>query len=240
MSKKILFEPTSEDASLFIPQPIPSAECLPNWYKNMPLHLDGEEVTGLEKNGVSSSNLTIKGCMPFLDSMTAGYMFILPFDIELRMNEQGMMNIRWATNIDYLGGHGFDQAPNLPVQQGSSPNVLKWKPGWKISTPTGYSCLYLHPLNRFDLPFITMSGIVDTDSYKLGVELPFRLMDTNKKHQILEKGTPICQVVPFRRDAWDSDSVPFDSITQRQNGFLLKSKIVRSYQLQFWKRKHYR
>ena len=240
MTKKLKFEPTSDEAQSLFEQPRPAAEYLPTWYRDMPLHLPGEKTTGLSPDGVAVSNLTLKGCMPFLDAMTSGYMFVLPFDMDLRRNEKGMIGLRWATNINFVGQHGPDQAPGLPMPFGASPSILKWSPGWRVITPPGYSCLYTHPLNHFDLPFATLSGVVDTDSYNLGVEFPFRLLDIKKDVVILEKGTPICQVIPFKRDDWSSTAVDFDEEAMKRNGFMLKSKIIRSYQLQFWKKKSYK
>ena len=53
------------------------------------------------------------------------------------------------------------------------------------------------------MPFRTFSGVVDTDMYELGVEFPFQLLNTiTEDIFILEKGTPICQVIPFKRESW--------------------------------------
>lgn len=240
MAKHIIFEPTSHDSEMLFPAPSPASEHLPEWYRSMPVHIDGESQTGLSAGGVASSNLTLKGCMPFLDAITAGYMFTLPFDIELRRNHMGMVGIRWATNVDFVGQHSLDQAPGLPTPLGASPNILKWRPGWRVSTPPGYSCLFTHPMNHIDLPFVVLSGVVDTDSYGLGVEIPFKLLETTSELTIIEKGTPICQIVPFKRENWDSNNIPFDETLQKKNGFALKSKIIRSYQTQFWKKKSYK
>lgn len=240
MKRFIEFEPTNKEAEILFPKPTPALECLPEWYRSMPVHLGNEEKTGLSPDGVASSNLTLKGCMPFLDAISFGYSFTLPFDIELRRNRQGMVGIRWATNIDFVGQHGQDQAPGLPTPFGGSPNILKWRPGWRVITPPGYSCFFTHPVNHIDLPFTVISGVVDTDSYGLGVEIPFKLLDFGTDLTILEKGTPICQVIPFKRENWESKQVPFDEETQKKNGFMLKSKIVRSYQTQFWKKKSFK
>lgn len=234
-----MFEPTSTEAELLFERPQPASQFLPKWYRDMPLHLDGEKETGLAPDGVSSSNLTLRGCMPFLDAISSGYMFTLPFDIEIRQDNRGRVGIRWATNVDLIGQHSLDQAPGLPIPEGASPNLLKWKTGWRAITPSGYSCLFTHPMNHVDLPFVTLSGVVDTDSYSLGVELPFRLLEPERDHLIIEKGTPICQVIPFKRENWKSTNVPFDERKQTKNIFALKSKIVRSYQMQFWQRKSY-
>lgn len=206
MNNKIKFQPTSIESEIFFDMPKPASEYLPSWYREMNLHLENEEITSLAPDTVASSNLTLKGCMPFLDAISSGYMFVLPFDIEIRKNDYGMVGIRWATNVDFIGQHSLDQAPGLPIPFGASPNILKWKPGWKAITPPGYSCLFTHPMNHLDLPFTVLSGVVDTDTYKLGVEIPFRLLNQEKEIVIIEKGTPICQIIPFKRENWSCSS----------------------------------
>jgi hypothetical protein len=237
---KVQFEPFDKEAELLFEMPKPAAKSIPGWYKDMAVHMDGEKTTGLSKTTNVVSNLTLKGCSPFLDALTSGYMFELPFDIEFRRNEQGMINIRWATNVNYIGSHGPDQAPGLPGPVGGSESLLKWRPGWRIITPKGYSALFTHTLNRHDLPFRTFSGVVDTDMYELGVEFPFQLLNNIEEDIfILKRGTPICQVIPFKREDWKSEEVPFDEDANKKNGFKLKSEIVRSYKRQFWQKKNY-
>ena len=237
---KIEFEPFNHEAELLFERPQPAAQSIPEWYKKMPVHMDGEKITGLSKSGVAVSNLTLKGCSPFLDALTSGYMFVLPFDLEFRNHPGKGINVRWATNVNFIGSHGPDQAPGLPAPVGGGIDLLKWIPGWRAITPKGYSCLFTHPFNRHDLPFRTFSGVVDTDSYELGVEFPFQLLNTIKEDIfILEAGTPICQMIPFKREDWRSSQVPFDEEANKKNGFKLKSKIVRSYKNQFWSKKSY-
>ncbi len=39
--------------------------------------------------------------------------------------------------------------------------VIKFHNLWTIEAPEGYSLLFTHPVNRFDLPFTTLTGWVD-------------------------------------------------------------------------------
>ena len=70
--------------------------------------------------------------------------------------------------------------------------------------PDGYSGLIVHPLNRLDLPFFTISGTVDFDTfyYPKVTNIPFYI----KKgfSGIIPKGTPMFQIIPVKREHWES------------------------------------
>lgn len=237
---KIKFEPFNEEIGTLFEMPKPALQAIPDWYKDMPTYMDGESEAGLSKTSIAVSNLTAKGCSPFLDALSTGYIFELPFDIEFRKNERGEIGVRWATNIDLISGHGSDQAPGLPTPMGGFPTILKWRPGWRIITPNGWSTLFTHPLNRHDLPFRVLSGVVDTDKYELGVEFPFQLLNTlDKDILIMKKGTPICQAIPIKREDWQSEFKQFDEVANKKAAFELKSTINRSYKNKFWQKKRY-
>ena len=59
--------------------------------------------------------------------------------------------------------------------------------------------LFTHPLNRFDLPFTTLSGMVDCDLYRDSwIHFPAHWHDMNFSG-VLPKGTPIVQCLPVKR-----------------------------------------
>ena len=43
--------------------------------------------------------------------------------------------------------------------------LIKFANFWTFEMPAGYSLLITHPFNRHDLPFVTLTGLVDADSY---------------------------------------------------------------------------
>lgn len=238
---KINFQPANKESAILFEMPKPAVQKLPNWYKEMPTYMDNESAPGLSSTTNAVSNFTAKGCSPFLDAMSAGYIFELPFDIEFRKNRDGAVNIRWAAPVDLLGTHAPEQAPGLPVPFGGNETILKWKMGWRMITPDGWSTLFTHPINRHDLPFRVLSGIVDTDTYPLEVQIPFQMLNTIEKNIfIMEKGTPICQAIPIKREDWQSGQfVEFNEDEYLKSVFELKSKIVRSYKTKFWNKKRY-
>jgi hypothetical protein len=58
-------------------------------------------------------------------------------------------------------------------------------------------------MNRHDLPFITMSGIVESDIWGLPVFTAFFLK--RGFQGIIKKGTPLFQMIPFKRDNWEME-----------------------------------
>jgi hypothetical protein len=67
--------------------------------------------------------------------------------------------------------------------------IIKFNNVWTIETPAGYSLLFTHPFNRGDLPFTTIAGMVDADSYTDNlITFPARCHDSNFGG-VLPKGT---------------------------------------------------
>jgi hypothetical protein len=71
---------------------------------------------------------------------------------------------------------------------------------WAIKTPKGYSTMFIQPMHR-ESPFTILPGIVDTDTYTAPINFPFIINDL-KFEGLIPKGTPIAQVIPFKRDSW--------------------------------------
>ena len=80
--------------------------------------------------------------------------------------------------------------------------VIKFHNFWTIESPPGYSLLFTHPVNRADLPFTTLTGLVDTDAYRdVNVHFPAHWHDL-AFNGVLPKGTPVAQCIPVKRESW--------------------------------------
>ncbi|MGY4450794.1 hypothetical protein ACVWZR_005454 [Bradyrhizobium sp. i1.3.1] len=80
---------------------------------------------------------------------------------------------------------------------------------WTIEAPEGYSLFFTHPVNRFDLPFITLSGLVDCDRYRDSwIHFPAHWHNTGFRG-VLPKGTPIAQCIPVKREDWTRQTSAF-------------------------------
>jgi hypothetical protein len=93
-------------------------------------------------------------------------------------------------------------SPHGPHQVAGNPNEplppCKFHNYWTIRTPPGWSCLFVPPLNRPNPTFEVLAGIVDTDTYVSLIHFPF-FASAQDGLYVVEKGTPMVQVLPFRR-----------------------------------------
>jgi len=181
--------------------PLPASQFLPEWYKRQPGYTD--ETKQVMQDG--NYNHTVKHCMPALDAMTAGYIIPLPQDVEAEDNEEGNVSIRWPSDVfTQFSTHSTGQVSELPIDSKIwDPVAWKFHNPWVIATPPGYSCLFLSPLWHEDLPFKCFPGVVDTDTYNIQpVNFPFLLRKGFRGK--IEMGTPMIQVIPFKRENWKS------------------------------------
>ena len=62
--------------------------------------------------------------------------------------------------------------------------------------------MFTHPINRSDLPFTTLTGMVDFDTFHYSpIHFPARWRDPSF-NGVLPKGTPVAQCIPVKREVW--------------------------------------
>jgi hypothetical protein len=195
-----------------LPPPVPAAMGLPDWLKSMPSQALNA-VTGRDEN-------TVKRCPPFVDAMTLGFLIPLMCDVRFDKGE-----ITWDNDIPPGGQVSFARSPiafHDSSQVTGTPLfkpdrfVIKFHNLWTIQAPEGYALLFTHPANRFDLPFTTLTGLVDCDRYHDNwIHFPAHWHDANFSG-VLPKGTPVAQCMPVKRQEWVVRSAPFtEEETQR-------------------------
>lgn len=218
------------------PSIYPAKKYVPEWFRNSPAKISSQ-ISEIHKDYRNATTATYKGCVPFFDAMTAGYMAVLTADIEVRPGENGKPNIFWRTKRNMVSHQEVEQLDGLPVPEGYSSFVYKFDNQFTIKTPKEFSLLFTHPSNRFDLPFITISGLVDSDEFDLPVNFPFFIKDSFSG--IIEAGTPIAQIIPIKRESWKLENIPYSA--DRKHVLLEKytSRIKKAYKYFYWKRKEY-
>jgi hypothetical protein len=249
-NKEIEFSAHEDYFNLKEEYPTPIKLNIPEWYKK------------LEH---STLNRTVKGCMPFLDSLTTGYLLKMPQDLHIRhnvdnKNEKGevfkdsfqefalldVRNILVAKGINLNSGMEVHTTKQLEgsslVEKNKNLPFYKILNPWKIKTPKGYSCLFLPPLNNTDDRFSIIPGIVDTDVFSIEVNFP--IIINGDKYPILEttikKGTPYVQVIPFKRDNWKM-IIKSKKQKEVQNFRLFYGlKLLNNYKEKYWTKKSWK
>jgi len=179
--------------------PFPSKDCIPQWFKDTPKFLPDQAL--VDRHG--DPNTTVRSCMPFLDLVTAGYHIPLPCDVWVEREASGNISIRWAQDeLLLFTQHDPTRNKLLPQEDGFDPVLFKVVNPWIIKTPKDYSCILQHPYGH-DLPFIALSSLVDTDKHPTGINIPIKIKKDFKG--LIPRGTPFVQVIPFKREGWQSD-----------------------------------
>jgi hypothetical protein len=234
---KIVFNPVSKLSELTVPMPKPAKAFLPEWYKN----IKSFDSSSIEFNEKGQANKTIKMCAPFADSMVSGYIQESWQDIYITTTKE-----KNNTIVSY----NFPTDPPIMSIRSNFTNVhtdnsfysmdFVWHPQWTPQMPEGYSALYISPLNRFDLPFHTLSGIVDHDSFiesETNASLPFLLKSDFVG--LIKKGTPLYQIIPIKRDSWESSSTSFDEERNIKETYKQRQYFWGGYKKTHWTKKEY-
>lgn len=179
-----------------IPAPIRAKTALPEWFRKLP-PVDPAHVSP------NNSGITVKRCMPFLDAMAAGWVIGLAATVRMEISDGGgQVDCGWDFDRTLVSNHASHQVAGNP-RDPMPP--CKFHNYWTIRTPPGWSCLFVPPLNRPNGIFEIVAGVVDTDTYQSEIHFPFFATGEDGLH-VLERGTPIVQVIPFRREASDLDA----------------------------------
>ena len=222
--------------------PEPASKNIPEWYKYLGSYIKGKKAP----DGSGETTATIKKCMPVFDAINSGYIIKTPVDIYVsqkpnpKKNEQPdtIPHYEWA-GFGMLKFHPVEQAPNYPNPNGYPQSYPKWMNPWAIETPKGYSSIFVQPWHR-DSVFTILPGIVDTDTYTAPVNFPFFLNDMYWQG-LIPAGTPIAQVIPFKRDKWKMGlGGPKDIEKQSKVIKKLGTTFFDAYKNQFRQPKEYR
>jgi hypothetical protein len=202
MSKNINFRARSKTEFEVQPKPYPAVKQLPEWFLNSKPYAD---MPGWPNDGKlhfrnRETSATYKKCVPLLDGLSAGYIVPLWADVMVEQGD-GFPEIYWKTQADVFSLHG-QPSREIPAPTGYDQVVYKYQNTWIPQTPKGYSCLVISPLGYQDLAFEAVPAIVDTDSSTL--ELIFPMWIKSDFEGIVEMGTPMAQIIPFKRDDWES------------------------------------
>jgi hypothetical protein len=241
MNKKVSFFPRDMIVSQVVQSPKPSRDYMPDWFKN--LGAAWKDPQGFLRAGPTK-------CMPLLDSFTSGYIHELAVDVEVinagkdPRTGKDLIRYRWG---DIPGSkiqpiitrqHENGAPPSLPHFPGYYDIEFQWYTLWDAETPKGYSTIYHHPNNRFDLPFQTFSGIIDTDSWHGSGPVPFLLKEGFTG--VIPAGTPIIQFTFVKRENWVSKKEDFNMDKKIKHESSVKKYFQGGYKKEHWVKKEFK
>jgi hypothetical protein len=226
-------------------RPQPAKNFLPKWYKDMAPY--DKDITNPDGRKIDiknqESNATAKKCTPMLDGMTSGYIVPLWCDIQIKQFKNQETNkwfprITWRIDPDVFLLHG-PSSREVPAPLGYDQEVFKFLTYFRIKTPKGYSIMVNSPAGHYQLPFYAIPAIIDSDRSVIDNNFPCWIQTGFEG--IVEKGTPMAQVTPFKRLNWKSEMSLISYDEQRryeQIGF--ESNILNNYIRNIWSKKEYR
>jgi hypothetical protein len=213
-------------------KPIPAGAMVPDWWKDMDPFAYGR----FDVNPFPT--VTAKKCFPLLDGLTSGYILPLWSDLFVSKDNNGNRIVKWVVSEPVIDIWAPWQVSSYEIPEGFGKDVYKYYHGWIIETPKNYSCLITHPIGYPNLPIKALTGVVDTDKLETHANAPFLIKEGFEG--IIPKGTPMAQIIPFKRDNWKME---IDSITEEQHSFRrdrLHSTIKSSYGTNFRVKKEYK
>jgi hypothetical protein len=243
VTKKIIFKAKDPFEAEIQPKPYPAKNNLPQWWKDIePYFARYGNPAGKIIVEDGETNASAKKCIPMLDAMLSGYLIESYADVQVRMvtTQDGSVapRITWRTKTNVFEPHGKSSELVQPPA-GYSNMVFKYLNTWIPITPPGYSCLITPPFGHRDLPFQAIPAIVDTD--KSTLELVFPMWLKEGFEGIVEKGTPIVQITPFKREDWKAEFQVQPSnaheATQEKN---FRAHLVNHYARNVWSKKSYK
>jgi hypothetical protein len=131
----------------------------------------------------------------------------------------------WDWDLPVLSVETHPRAPlsfHVPAQVKGTPlqaveqTVVKFNSFWTIELEPGYSLFATHPVNRTDLPFRLLTGLVDADRFHdVGILFPGVWVEPGFQG-VLPAGTPIAQCFPVWRGAQELLCEPLSEALQRR------------------------
>jgi len=219
------------------PKPFPASQALPRWWKDASPYIKSKKNPDGKKIIIENleSNASFKKCTPMLDLLSSGYIVPLWADVQITI-EDGNPLITWRVQKNVFDLH-YGQEVEIP--DGYQKTQFKFLNQWIPKLPKGYSALIIACPGYPNNPFKPIQAIIDYDKTTHPLSPPMYLK--NNFEGIIEKGTPMFQIIPFKRNNWISK---FSFLEDGQ--YLInmdrdvKATIVNNYVKDFWEKKSYK
>ena len=238
LNQKIKFVAINKRYSKIQPAPKPAYMYKPTWYSMSPVYMSNGTPDKKLTMTDEGKNMTFKKCLPFIDTMKAGYIVELRKDMIVQHNKDNVFDLQW--NSDELLFTIHNTSTNIiEPPTGYNSQVVNYIWNTIIKTPKGYSCLITQPFGWHDTPLRMIPAIVDTDKEVLNFHFPMWLKEDFTG--IITKGTPLAQIIPFQRESWsmETEYLPDGELdVLAENGF--NATMQNHYRDTSWSKKRFK
>ena len=208
-----------------LPRPVPAVKTIPEWFRKCPNSYDDVR--------------TAKRCIPMLDAMSHGFTLPLWADLKITVTEDDRgkrCQMQMTPGYASMDSHNWEQVGDACTTQkfefGKSLNRLMSP--WIIKCAPGYSVYFKNPANDWSNDIEIFEGIIDADTYAGHANLVFVWKSDKCGEWLIPAGTPIAQLIPFKRDelTMSVGEVDMDErqITQNKLGIYFND----AYRKLFW------
>jgi hypothetical protein len=175
--------------------PKPMNKAIPHWWKDTEYN-NNHITTDMNDFG------NVKHCPSFSDYFSTGYYLPMWADSIISYNRKTEM-WSWKTSDksfvwDYHPTKQFVDIAHPTVYAVEGYAVFKAVSPWSVFTPKGYSLLQFPLFYNFNKDFTVLPGVIATDArHTLNIQI---LIHSDKEEIFIERGTPLAQYIPVKRN----------------------------------------
>ncbi len=229
---KINFIPKNEFVIEYTDKPEPMVKNLPAWWRKVHPYVGGEKIVTR-----GQYNETVKKCPGILDLLSTGYLLKTPCDIYIDATGPKLTWQVHEAHKESVTVHSQEQVEGWDFDKNDwMEDIFRIHPMWVVTTPKGYSTLFVQPSFHTSLPFEIVPAIIDTDMYPS--DGPFSMRIKRGYKGIIEAGTPLVQCIPYRREEWEANVLEKPDLKVLNSiPWKLRHKFGGAYKKLMWEKK---
>ena len=224
-----------EDLIDGIPHPIAASKMMPEWFKKLSRDIEGQD---------KSDSGTVKRCIPVLDAMSLGYIIPLWADLHVKVSDAYILYDHGDNIIDIVKEMSESPEDAVGMEHNSGVVIAKvektnepyiWCKFPEQFDPYGGGDMSNHSWQQMgELCDLKKFTLVDTDTYKTKVNFPYVWTGSTTGEWIIPKGTPLVQVIPFKRKKLNLHMGFTDQFAEAKINAKLSSVMFDRYRRLFW------
>jgi hypothetical protein len=181
-------------------------DCLPEFWKRM--------------SGTNYNHDTVKKCPGINDWMLTGFIISAWSDIVITQSEEFGTSAVLRNGADGASAHAPSQCIDLLTDKSHYHGTVKLPGTWHIKTSPGWSIMIVPLWYWKDQPWEALPGIIHTDNHHTEINFNFTMKST-KESITIPAGSPIVQIIPFKRDAVSAVSRAKTNEDIKRHGIIL-------------------